>query len=329
MAKPWEGPLDLQISRPALRPYGLMAESSDGLVGGIEGANGEGSQRFGPNTAEVEAFIQAAAHLTPQQWRRVLAARRLVASVTKESPGQAAESVESIQAAIRTGQGRQAEPMAQAGEALFEGLQKRSDEEVVSAWQAVSALVSRHHLSALKFAAHYAPFATLIPVSVTDAVDPATKRFLAAIKRLSADQCEILSRPWRLEHNASRALLQAVARGRHLNVEEAVALAALKAIPAQLAGDAGWAAVRTAVHGGRVLSRLAELASDEVTILWAPLQLAIPLESVVRAAGHQGERKHARAVVPKAMPSVKPPRVAAATGPKTSGPYGPNSIEVT
>ena len=297
-----------------------MAESLNGLVGGIEGANGEASQRFGPNTAEVEAFIQAAANLTPQQWRRVLAARRLVASVTKEGTGQPAETVGSIQATIRTGEGRQSEPMAQTGEALFEALQKRSDEEMVSAWQAVSAVVSRHHLSALKFAAHYAPFATLIPVVVTDAADPATKRFLGAIKRLSADQCEILSRPWRLDHNASRALLQALAKGRHLNVEEAVALAALKTIPAHLTGDAGWAAVRTAVHGGRVLSRRAELASDEVAVLWAPLQLAIPLESLERAAGHQGVRKHARAAVPKAMTSIKPPKVAAATAPKTSGP---------
>lgn len=306
-----------------------MPESSDGLVGGSEGENGEASQRFGPNTAEVAAFIQAAANLTSQHWRRVLAARRLVASVTKEGTGQAAETVGSIQAAIRTGEGRQSEPMAQTGEALFEALQKRSDEEMVSAWQAVSAVVSRHHLSALKFAAHYAPFASLIPVSVTDALDPATKRFLAAIKRLSAGQCEILSRPWRLDHNASRALLQAVAKGRHLNVEEAVALAALKAIPAQLAGDAGWAAVRTAVHGGRVLSRRAELASDEVAILWAPLQPAIPLESLERAVRHQGARKRAGAAEPKAMRPIKPAKVAGAPGPKTSGPYGPNSIEVT
>src|SRR5439155_479395 len=213
------------------------------------------SRRFGPNTAEVEAFIHAAAHLTPWQWRQVLAARRLVALVTKEGAGQAAESVRSIQDAIRSSEGKVSEPMAKAGEALFEALEKKSDEKVIAAWQAVSALVLRHQLSALKFAAHYAPFAALVPVADAEALDPTTRRFLAAIENLTAEQCDVLARPWRLDHDASRALLQAVAKSRQLNIEEAVALAALNAIPAHLTGDAGWAAVRTAVHGGRVLSR--------------------------------------------------------------------------
>jgi hypothetical protein len=305
-----------------------MAQSSHGLLGRIQRANDDASRRFGANTAEVEAFIQAAAHLTPWQWRQVLAARRLVASVTKEDVGQTGQSLRSIQAAIRTSEGRMSEPMARAGEALFEALEKRSDEKVVAAWQAASALVSRHQLSALKFAAHYAPFAALIPVLEADALDPTTRRFLAAIEGLSADQCEFLSRPWRLDHAASRALQQSVAKSRHLDIEVAVALAALTAIPSHLAGDAGWAAVRTAVHGGRVLSRRAELAREEITVLWAPLQAAIPLGALERGARDKDARTRVRAAVTKAIETIKPPRVAALPPPKASAPYGPNSGEV-
>jgi hypothetical protein len=305
-----------------------MAQSSHGLLGRIQRANDDASRRFGPNTAEVEAFIQAAANLTPWQWRQVLAARRLVGSVTKEDAGQAAQSVLSIQAAIRASEGRVSEPMATAGEALFEALEKQSDEKVVAAWQAASALVSRDQLSALKFAAHYAPFEALIPVSEAAALDPTTRRFLAAIEALSADQCEFLSRPWRLDHTASRALQQSVAKSRHLNIEVAVALAALTAIPAQLTGDAGWAAVRTAVHGGRVLSRRAELTKDEVTVLWAPLQAAIPLGALEKAARERGAGTRVRAAVTKAIETIKPARAAAAAAPKASAPYGANSSEV-
>jgi hypothetical protein len=305
-----------------------MGQSSHGLLGRIQRANDDASRRFGPNTAEVEAFIQTVAHLTPWQWRQVLAARRLVASVTKEGIGQAAESRRSIQAAIRSTEGRLSEPMARTGEALFEALEKRSDEKVVAAWQAASALVLRHQLSALKFAAHYAPFAVLIPVSAVDALDPTTRRFLTAVESLSADQCEMLSRPWRLEHSASRALMQSVAKNRHLNIEEAVALSALATIPASLTGDAGWAAVRTAVHGGRVLSRRSELSSTEIAVLWAPLEAAIPLKPLEKGSGSKGTRTRVRAAVTKAIESIKPPKVAAAPPPKASAPFGANTGEV-
>jgi hypothetical protein len=305
-----------------------MAESSHGLLGRIRGANDDAPRRFGPNTAEVEAFIEAATNLTAWQWRQVLAARRLVASVTKEDIGQAAESRRSIQAAIRTAEGRLAEPMAQAGEALLEALARRSDEKVVTAWQAVSALVLRHQMPPLKFAAHYAPFASLLPVSAADALSPPARHFLAAVRGLSAEQCEILSKPWRLEHGASRALLQAVAKSKHLDVEEAVALAALTVIPAHLTGDAGWSAVRTVVHGGRVLSRRVELAADEVAVLWAPLQAAIPLESMTKRTRAKGARTRARAAVTKAIEAIKPQKVAALAPRKVPAPYGPNSAEV-
>jgi hypothetical protein len=304
-----------------------MAPASHGLLGRIQRANDHASHRFGPNTAEVEAFIQAAAHLSPWQWRQVLAARRLVASVTKEAPGPEGQSVRSIQEAIRSSEGNVSEPMSAAGEALFEALDKRSEEKVFAAWQAVSALVMRNHLSALKFAAHYAPFATLIPVSAADALDPTTRHFVAAVEALTADQCEILAKPWRLERDASRALLTAVAKSRYQKTEEAVALAALRTIPALVKGDAGWAAVRTAVHGGRVLGRQAELAPDVLAILWSPLQAAIPFESLDEAV-HGGAGTRVRAAVTKAIKSMKPPKVAPAQPPKASAPFGSNSAEV-
>ncbi len=305
-----------------------MAQSSHGLLGRIQRANDDASRRFGPNTAEVEAFIESAAHLTPWQWRQVLAARRLVGLVTKEGTGQAAESARSIRDAIRSSEGRMSEPMATAGEALFEALKKKSEDKVVSAWQAVSALVLRHQLPALKFAAHYAPFATLIPVSDADALDPGIRRYLAAIEVLTPAQCELLSRPWRLDHAASRALLQAVAKSRRLNIEEAVALGSLVAIPALLTGDAGWAAVRTAVHGGRVLSRRTELSADEVAVLWAPLQATIPLESLDGSATGKDRRTRVRAVVTKTVEAIKPAKPVPPPASKAPAPFGPNSGEV-
>ena len=303
-----------------------MGQPSHGLLGRIQRANDDASRRFGPNTAEVEAFIDAAAHLSPWQWRQILAARRLVASVTNEGIGKAAETRRSIQAAMRSTEAGMSESMARTGEALFEALAKRTDEKVVAAWQAASALVVRHQLPALKFAAHYAPFARLIPVSEADALDPTTRRFLAAIEGLSVAQCEMLSKPWRLDHDASRALTQAVAKSRHLNIEEAVALSALSTIPATLSGDAGWAAVRTAVHGARVLSRRSELSSDEVAILWAPLQPAIPLKTLEKGKGHKGTG--VRAAVTKAIETFRPPKVAPVPTPRAPAPYGPNSGEV-
>src|SRR5579864_2434614 len=239
-------------------------------------ANDDAARRFGPNTAEVEAFINAAAQLTPWQWRQVLAVRRLVVSVTKEGTGGPADSARSIQAAIRTSDTRISEPLARAGEVLFDALARKGEEKQVTAWQAMSALVTRAHLPALKFAVHYAPFAGYIPPSGSDLLEAKTRRFLAAIAALSVEQCRELSRKWHTEPGASRALLQAVAKGHREKSEETVAIAALTVIPAHLAGDAGWAAVRTAVHGGRVLAALDGLTAAEVAVLWAPLEQAIP-----------------------------------------------------
>ena len=72
---------------------------SHGLLGRIQRANDDASHRFGLNTAEVEAFINAVALLTPWQWRQVLATRRLVASVTKEGAGRAQGASQEVETA--------------------------------------------------------------------------------------------------------------------------------------------------------------------------------------------------------------------------------------
>ena len=300
--------------------------SSHGLLGRIQRANDDATRRFGPNTAEVEAFINGVAQLTPWQWRQVLATRRLVASVTKEGAG---ESVRSIQAAIQSTDGRMSEPMSRAGEILFDTLLRKSEEKQVAAWQAMSALVTRHQLSALKFAAHYAPFAALIPASGSDLLDPLTRRFLVELESLSLERCEGLARRWRIEAAISRSLLQAVSKHPEVRSEEAVAIAALIVIPAHLSGDSGWAAVRTAVHGGRVLACAADLSTLELAELWAPLQAVIPFASLTEEES-QDAAERVKAAVSSAIRTIKSPRkrVAPAVPAKAAAPYGANSAEV-
>ncbi len=300
--------------------------ASHGLLGRIQRANDDASRRFGPNTAEVEAFINAAVLLTPWQWRQVLATRRLVASVTKEGAG---ESSRSIQAAIRSTDGRMSEPMSKAGEILFDTLARKSEEKQVAAWQAMSALVSRNTLPALKFAAHYAPFAALIPLSGSDVLDPLTRRFMAELEGLSAEQCETLGRRWRLEPAASRALLQAVAHHREAKSEESVAMASLTVIPAQITGDSGWAAVRTAVHGGRVLGSLSDLSPEQVAELWAPIEQVVPFASLT-ADENRATSAAVKAAVSSAIRTIRAPRkrLPAAAPAKAAAPYGSNSAEV-
>jgi hypothetical protein len=313
--------------------------ASHGLLGRIQRANDDASRRFGPNTAEVEAFINAVAQLTPWQWRQVLASRRLVASVTKEGAGQGAgreqgalperETARSIQAAIQSSDGRMSEPMSKAGEILFATLTRKSEEKQVAAWQAMSALVSRGQLPALKFAAHYAPFSALIPLSGSDVLDPLTRRFMVELEGLSADQCGNLARRWRLEPAASRALLQAVAKHREAKSEESVAMAALIVIPAHITGDSGWAAIRTVVHGGRVLGCISDLSEQEVAELWAPLEVVVPLASLTEDE-NQAAAERMKAAVSSAIRTIKTPRkrLPAAVPAKAPAPYGSNSAEV-
>jgi len=304
-----------------------VAPASHGLLGRIQRANDDASHRFGPHTAEVEAFIVAAAQLTPWQWRQVLAVRRLVASVSKEG---APDSARSIQAAIRTSDRRISEPIARAGEVLFDTLVKKSDDKQVAAWQAMTAIVMRSQLPALKFAVNYAPFAALIPLSGSDVLDPKTRRFMARLEDLTREQLEVLARRWRIEPAASRTLLQAVAKNRHVKSEEAVAIAALSLIPNQLTGDQGWAAVRTAVHAGRVLGTLADLAEQEITELWAPIESVISLASLSEVVELPASAR-VRAAVGSAIKTItRPPRSRAVTAPvaRAAAPYGPNHAEV-
>jgi hypothetical protein len=311
-----------------------MAPATHGLLGRILAANEDISRRFGQNTAEVDAFISAAAQLTPWQWRQVLTARRLVSTVTKEEMGAATQSLEAIQTAIRSTDGRLSEPMSKAGEALIEALEKRSDDKVATAWQALSALVMRQHHSALKFAAHYAPFIALVPVSGFDALDPTTMRYLKAVEALTRQKCEVLARRWRLDPEASRALLTVVAKSRYLKGEEAAALLALRTIPTHLTGDLGWAAVRTVVHGGRVLGARAELSKEQIAVLWIPLEPAIPFASIeehvakpVRARVRAAVARITKPPAPRAESAPAPAKRTAP--PKPAAPYGPNSMEVT
>jgi hypothetical protein len=277
-------------------------------------ANDVGTHRFGPHTAEVEAFIAAAGELTPWQWRQVLAARRLVAAVSKDATA-GVDTAKSIQAAIRSSDGRISEPMARAGEVLFDTLAKKSEDKQVAAWQAMTALTARSHLPALKFAVHYAPFAALIPLAGFDAIDPKTRRFMAVLESLDKEKVLALGRRWRIDPGASRSLLQAVARRSHALSEEAVAMAALSFIPHHVDGDEGWSAVRTAVHGGRVLGALAELSPEDVGQLWAPLEPVIPLASLAVDNGVA------------AGPAKKVGRQRGG-GARAAAAYGPNHAEV-
>jgi len=304
-----------------------VAPASHGLLGRIQRANDDAAHRFGPHTAEVEAFIVAAAQLTPWQWRQVLAVRRLVGSVSKEG---APDSARSIQAAIRTSDTRISEPIARAGEVLFDTLVKKSDDKQVAAWQAMTAIVMRSQLPALKFAVNYAPFAAPIPLSGSDVLDPKTRRFIARLEDLTKEQLEVLAGRWRIEPAASRALLQAVAKNRHVKSEEAVAIAALSLIPNQLTGDQGWAAVRTAVHAGRVLGTLGDLTQEQISELWAPIEPVVRLASLSEVVEVPATAR-VRAAVGSAIKTItRPPRSRAVTAPvaRAAAPYGPNHTEV-
>ncbi|HKW06633.1 MAG TPA: hypothetical protein VJS19_03590 [Candidatus Dormibacteraeota bacterium] len=305
-----------------------MAPASHGLLGRIQRANDDASHRFGPHTAEVEAFIVAAGQLTPWQWRQVLAVKRLVASVTKDG---STDSARSIQAAIRTSDTRISEPLARAGEVLFDTLDKKSEDKQVAAWQAMTAVVMRAQLPALKFAVHYSPFAGLIPPSGSDVLAPRTRRLLDRIPELSKEQLESLARRWHIEPGASRALLQAVAKNREAKSEEAVALLALTHVPNHISADVGWAAVRTLVHGGRVLGAMADLSPEDVAQLWAPLEPVITFASLDEV-DEKPAAERVRAAVDTAIKSItRPPRprtAATAPVPKAAAVYGPNHAEV-
>lgn len=309
-----------------------MEPAPHGLLGRLQRASDDDAHRFGPHTAEVEAFIQAAAQLTPFQWHQVLATKRLVAAVSKEG---SSDSASSIQNAIRTSDTRISEPIARAGEVLFDALIKETEEKQVAAWQAMTALVMRSQMPALKFAVHYAPFAAMIPLADAEVLDPRTRRFMAKLRGLGKQQLEQLAQRWRIEPGASRALLQAVGKTRHVKSEEAVAMAALTFISNHLSGDVGWSALRTAVHGGRTLGAMVELTPEEIAELWAPIEPVIPLASLDEPEP-EGAPAPAAAPAPvtEGGPAPRPTRrsrtriVAEPGAAKAAAPYGPNQAEV-
>ena len=305
-----------------------MAPASHGLLARIQRANDDAAHRFGPHTAEVEAFIAAAAQLTPWQWRQVLATRRLIATVSKDASR--SDSPQSIQAAIRSTETKMSEPMARAGEVLFDTLAKKSDDKQLAAWDAMTALVMRSHLPALKFAVHYAPFAALIPLAGTDVLDPRTRRLIEVLDELGDEQVAALAKRWRLEHGASHALLQAVAKNRHVKSEEAVAIAALAKLPQRLGGDEGWAAARTVVHAGRVLGAVDDLSEQEIAELWTPLEPVIPYASLSEPKNVPAAERVLTAVTNAVATITKTPRSrgTAASAVKPAAAYGANHTEV-
>ena len=303
-----------------------MAPASHGLLGRIQRANAEASHRFGPHTAEVEAFILAAGQLTPWQWRQVLTSKRLVGSVSKDGGG-ATDSALAIQSAIRSSETRMSETLARAGEVLFDTLARKTEDKQVAAWQALTALTMRSQLPALKFAVHYAPFAAVIPLAGADGLDPLTRKFVSGLEALTKEQLLVLGQRWHLEPGTSRALLQAVAKNRHVKSEEAVANAALVLIPQKLAGDEGWSAVRTLVHGGRVLGSLDDLSPEQIRELWAPLEAVVPFATLLEETPQPAVVDRVKSAI-SGITRPPRPRATGAAAPKAPALYGTNHTEV-
>jgi hypothetical protein len=171
-------------------------------------------------------------------------------------------------------------PLVNAGTALIDFFGGRSDDEAVATWHGVSALVHRHHLTPIKFAASYAPFASAISVTNPRSLGAMVSRYVTALGRLGSSQCAVLAKPWRIDDALSSVLSRAVVEGAARPGEEAAALAAVVTVPMRLAGAGGWAAVKTAAFGGRVIAVRNRLSPEQLTALWAPLQAAIPLTSL-------------------------------------------------
>jgi hypothetical protein len=252
----------------------------------------------------VSAFIDALGRLAGAQWRKVVAARRSAGSLIRDPTVLPAEAVRAML------QGAASGGLAWA---LAGILAPRSDEEVVATWQAASALARRRQLSALTFAAHYVPFAAVIPLASTEPVPPSVELFTKALRWLGETQWQALARPWTLDREVAAVLLQAAMKSKTREAEEAAAFAAFAVAHKHLSGDAGWTAVKTAVHGGRVLSCRADLTAEQLSVLWAPLEEAIALRSL----DERPAAAHASAAPPRKKPASK-------RGPL----YGQNSAEV-
>ncbi len=153
----------------------------------------------------------------------------------------------------------------------------------MAAWHAVSALVRRHHLTPIKFAASYAPFASAIPVTNPRALGAMVSRYITAVGRLGASQCTMLAKQWTVDEEAASALSKATVDGSARPAEEAAALAAVVTVPMRIVGNVGWAAVKSAAFGGRVIGSRARLTPAQLEALWKPIEGAIPLASLSAA----------------------------------------------
>jgi hypothetical protein len=171
-------------------------------------------------------------------------------------------------------------PLVNAGTALIDFFGGRSDDEAVATWHAVAALVHRHQLPPIKFAASYAPFASAIPVTNPRSLGAMVSRYVTAVGRLGASQCAQLARSWQMDDDLSGVLARAIADGASRAGEEAAALAAVVTVPMRLAGTGGWAAVKTAAFGGKVIAARTRLTTEQLERLWEPIQGAIPLASL-------------------------------------------------
>jgi hypothetical protein len=105
-------------------------------------------------------------------------------------------------------------------------------------------------------------------------------RYVTAVGRLGASQCAVLARPLQIDDELSSVLSSAIADGSTRLGEEAAALAAVVTVPMRMAGSGGWAAVKAAAFGGRVIAVRTRLTAEQLEALWKPLQAAIPLASL-------------------------------------------------
>jgi hypothetical protein len=109
-------------------------------------------------------------------------------------------------------------------------------------------------------------------------------RYVTALGRLGASQCTVLAQPWQTGDEASIALSKVVADGSARTGEEAAALTAVVTVPMRLVGSKGWAAVKTAAYGGRVIASRTKLTAQQLEELWKPVEGAIPLASLAAPA---------------------------------------------
>lgn len=274
------------------------------------------AERFGPNSAEVAAFIAAVDRLTESQWRRIMAARKAASLIVRDTSAPPADAVR----AMLEGRDEAHGYAAEVNRALAPALGGKGDDKVIAAWQAANAVSRRRQLAVLTFVAHYAPFAEVIPPAFEAQVAPDIQRFVKRLRALGPEGWQALARAWTLERDDSAALLQATARTSPRDAEETAALVAIASVPKHLPGDAGWAAVKTVAHGARVLTCRGGLPGEQVAVLWSPLEDTIALASLDEP-GPPAPRAP-REPKPKAEPRK---RTAARRGPL----YGANHAEVS